>query len=213
MVQKVEERAPASSDTATTTESTAAANAVTATPPRTSVTTSVRPDADRAIHSTRAIPAMPATVAPIAVSHTDPETAGQTAAAIAMVATAPSAALAETPMIPGSASGLRSVPWSSAPEMPSPAPTMSVRAMRGARISVTMTLVVSAAPTSRAAAAAAMRMTASSMSTTAVRARREPERYAGCAVPPGLPDWGGVTDPPGPAAAAGVVMPVWMLPG
>ncbi len=50
-----------------------------------------------------------------------------------MAKAAPSAAAADTPSTPGSASGLRNSPCSTAPERPSAAPTIKAQAMRGAR--------------------------------------------------------------------------------
>jgi len=49
---------------------------------------------------------------------------------------APSAAPADTPINPGSASGFLNNPWSTAPDMPRLAPTRHDKSTRGSRISV-----------------------------------------------------------------------------
>ena len=52
----------------------------------------------------------------------------------AMASTAPTEAPLDTPMMPGSASGLLKMPCRTAPEMPSPAPTMRPTSVRGRRM-------------------------------------------------------------------------------
>ena len=51
-----------------------------------------------------------------------------------MASTAPTDAPLDTPMMPGSASGLLKIPWSTAPDMPSPAPTIRPTSVRGKRM-------------------------------------------------------------------------------
>ena len=53
-----------------------------------------------------------------------------------IMATAPKAAPPDTPISPGSASGLRKKPWSTVPATASEAPTVAANMTRGARISL-----------------------------------------------------------------------------
>src|SRR5262245_49520184 len=55
-----------------------------------------------------------------------------------MAITAPRDAPAETPRRPGSASGLRVSPWSTAPHIPSVPPTAMASTVRGKRSSITI---------------------------------------------------------------------------
>ena len=66
-------------------------------------------------------------------------------APVAMAITAPSAPPVDTPMMPGSAIGLRNSPCITAPATPRAAPTVRARAMRGSRMDATIACSVSGA--------------------------------------------------------------------
>lgn len=106
----------------------APAKAFTAIPVRISVTTSVRPP-ERDIAYTRSTVASPATNAQTVTVQLPRKVRPS-----AIAPTAPTAAPAEMPMTPGSASGLPNTPCIRAPAQPSEAPTRTARTTRGSRM-------------------------------------------------------------------------------
>src|SRR5690606_19435023 len=109
------------------------AKALMATPVSTRVTTSVRP-LDRASRYTSAVVANPATNAAAATDQ-----AATNAPPITMTVPAPTAAPADTPMTPGSASGLANTPCNNAPAVARAAPTRMASITRGNRTSHSVT--------------------------------------------------------------------------
>ena len=110
----------------------AARNRLTATPASSSAAIEKRPPTEATANTSASAPAEPANAIAGSAS-------GNTACApIAIAITAPSAPPVDTPMMPGSAIGLRNRPCITAPAVPRAAPTNSARAMRGSRMVSTM---------------------------------------------------------------------------
>ena len=148
--QNVIDRIAAEVLSADTTAIAAMAKAVTATPARSSVTTSGRRSRiDTDTTTTVAIAAPMQAIAAVSTVLNEAPTA--------TAAMAPRAAPADTPTRPGSASGLPREPCISAPAIARPDPTSSAITTRGARMLHTISAVGSAIPTRSAMATAASR--------------------------------------------------------